>query len=113
MLSVLVQGFDRMGWDDMFPRQFKQGECEGWCSESFMVLVARPFTQDEDAGFKWVSEQDVVELVGVMPLKDGRDLMMFDRCFVKQTREEARKEQVEFIRKSMDRKEVKVDLLFP
>lgn len=108
MIAMSVEGLDRLNWDDMFPRKFRQGDCQGWCGESFIVLVSRPFTNDEDAGFKWIMEQDKVELVGVMPLPDGRDLMMFDRCFVLQSREEARREQVAYIKEALDKHAVKV-----
>lgn len=111
MIAMSVEGLDRLCWDDMFPRKFRQGEAIGWCGESFIVVISSPFTADEDAVFEWVMKQDVVELVGVLPCSDGRDLLMFDRCFIKQSREDARKEQVDFIRQALDREQVRVDLV--
>lgn len=110
-MHLLVEGLDRLGWNDMFPRQFKQGDCEGWCGESFIVLVSRPFTAEEDAGFNWIMEQDTVQLAGVMPLADGRDLMMFDRQHTKQSKSEAKREQVMFIKQRMSEKNIKVDVV--
>lgn len=110
MIELQLEGLDRLTWKDMFPRQFVSGECEGWCAETFMVLISRPFTADEDAGFKWLNAQDVVDLVGIMPLPDGRDLMLFDRCFVLQSRAEAKWEQERHMQVAFQRVGVRLDI---
>jgi hypothetical protein len=105
---IVLEGLDRVGWGDMWPRRIHSGGSEAWCGEAVIVACTRPFTAGEDAVLAWVTQQDAVELVGVMPLPDGRDLMLFDRSYLTQTSEEAHQEHADHLRKVLAQANVRV-----
>jgi hypothetical protein len=67
-----------------------------------MVAMTRPFTPDEDLVFDWVLKQDTCELYGICNLDDGRDLIVFDRTYGRQSRLDAAVEHQVHIRKVLE-----------
>jgi hypothetical protein len=68
-----------------------------------MIAVTRPFTTDEDLVFRWLNDQDGCLLYGVHHLRDGRDILVFERTFKKQTVEDALAEHRAHLRTLVDR----------
>ena len=98
VISVEVEGIEGLTWGDMWPRHAQFGECEGWCGSGLIVVVTRAFTPDEDLLFDWVERQDKAHLYGVHHLPDGRDLIVFERQWVKQSQEDAVAEHMDHLR---------------
>lgn len=88
MIAVEMNGVT-VAWSDLWPRYIAYGECEAWCGGGLVVCLTRPFTTDEDLLFDWVLKQDRCELFGIYHMEDGRDLIVFDRMFTKQSKHEA------------------------
>lgn len=97
-ITAVLTGFEDIGWDDLWPRKVTRDDSSAWVGGSMVVAVTRPFTAGEDVVFRWLTEQDAVELYGIYPLGDGRDLMVFDRLYLKQSRSEAVNEHREHLR---------------
>ena len=97
-IALSVEGFEGLQWGDMWPRHVKYGECEAWCGSGLVVVVTRAFTPDEDLLFDWVVRQDRCFLYGIHHLPDGRDLIVFERQFVTQSRDDAFTEHIEHLR---------------
>lgn len=98
MIALNVEGMESLAWGDLWPRHFASGECAAWCGGGLMLCIVRPFTRDEDKVFAWLMEQDTCELYGIAHLDDGRDLIVLDRTFTKQSRKEALAEHKNHIR---------------
>ena len=102
MISLSVEGAGALTWDTVWPRTYKLGDAEGYCGDTYIVTLSRPFTRSEDHLFRWLTEQDAVELYGLAHLSDGRDLMLFERLFVTQSREAAREEHAQHLRARLE-----------
>lgn len=74
---------------ETYTRTIKVGDSEAMFGPRFIVVISRPFTAGEDAIMTWVRMQDDSRLVDIVPLKDGRDFLVFERNYVKQTFAEA------------------------
>lgn len=98
MIALNVDGLESLKWEDLWPRHVAYGECEAWCGGGLIVCITRAFTPDEDLVFDWVMSQDSCELFGVAHLEDGRDLIVLDRTFTKQSRHDAQMEHQKHIR---------------
>ena len=91
-MSVIIDGLGDVAWGDLFPRKKLIGDGEAYLGGEFVVTITRPFTESEDDIFRWVVAQDGVKMYGVVPLGDGRDLILFERSHTTQTRIEAERE---------------------
>ena len=100
-IAMSIEGFEGLQWGDMWPRHVKYGECEAWCGSGLIVVVTRAFTPDEDLLFDWVVRQDKCFLYGIHHLPDGLDLIVFERQFVSQSREQAFEEHLAHLRKML------------
>lgn len=89
MISVESPELPGVVFADLWPRSFSQGDAEGYVGTDLMVTISRPFSKDEDALFKWLMRQDGCLLIGIKNLSDGRDLILFERRFTKQSEAEA------------------------
>lgn len=105
-IGLAVDGFEWMTWDDVWPRHFKSGDCEGWCGATMIVVVTRAFTRGEDLLFQWLELQDKCELYGVHHMQDGRDLIVFERLHVTQSAEDARREHVDHLQALLNKHSV-------
>lgn len=81
-----------VAWEDLWPRRAKFGEAVAYLGADVIIVISRVFTPDEDQVLKWVVAQDTCDLFGIQHLEDGRDLMVFNRRFDRQTRESAEQE---------------------
>lgn len=99
-INVAIEGniLDGVAYADLFPRTFLLGDARGYFGEEIIVTVSRPFTKGEDELFRWVVEQDGTQLFGIYGCEDGRDLIVFERLYTKQTREEAHEEHGRHLR---------------
>lgn len=97
-INVTLEGFSGLSWSELWPRHKRFGNCEAWVGGGLAICVTQPFTAEEDQLFRWVLEQDTCVLYGIHHMKDGRDLIVFDRTFTTQTREEAIREHQEHLR---------------
>lgn len=88
---------------DLWPRVIEFGDAQGFCGDKLIVTVSRAFTLDEDKVFRWVSAQDDVELIGMTHVPDGREIMLFERKFMKQSAEDARAEHAAHLRTVLSR----------
>jgi hypothetical protein len=86
---ITVEGLAGVEWADLWPRHFQQGDSEAWVGGTLMIALTRPFTVDEDQVFRWLNEQDGCLLYGVHHLRDGRDILLFERSFTSQSKEDA------------------------
>lgn len=89
-------------WADMWPRQFVVGGSEAYFGAESIVLITRPFTAGEDAVVTWAMLQDRCHLIGTHHMSDGRDLMLLQRLYEKQSREEAHLEQRRHLARKLD-----------
>lgn len=78
---------------ETYHKHVKVGESQGWCGPSLIVLVLKPFTPGEDAVIAWAMAQDETQLLDMVHLHDGRDYAVLARRHVKQTLQDALKEQ--------------------
>lgn len=101
-IGLVVEGFEGLQWGDMWPRHIAYGECEGWCGSGLVVVLTRAFTPDEDLLFDWVLKQDKCLLYGLHHQSDGRDLIVFERQFVTQSRDEAFQEHIMHLRRVLE-----------
>lgn len=62
----------------------------------FIVAFLRGFTPGEDAVMTWVRMQDDSRLIDIVPLKDGRDFVVFQRNYRTETFLDAYKEAERF-----------------
>ena len=70
---------------ETYTRWVRVGDSEAMCGPRFIVVLSRPFTAGEDAVMTWVRMQDDTHLMDIVPLKDGRDFIVFEREYTKQT----------------------------
>lgn len=102
MVQLAVEGVGALTWETYWPRRFRMGDAEGYCGEAFIVTISSAFTPAEDELFRWVVAQDSVELYGLSHLSDGRDIMLFERRYVKQSEDEARTEHRLHLRRVLE-----------
>lgn len=95
---ITVEGLAGVEWADLWPRHFQQGDSEAWVGGTLMIAMTRPFTVNEDSVFRWLNNQDGCLLYGVHHLRDGRDLLVFERVYSKQSKEEAIEEHRQHLR---------------
>lgn len=107
MISVDSPDLPEVTFADLWPRTFRQGTAEGYVGTDIMITVSQPFTPDEDALFKWLMRQDGCYLVGIKSVSDGRDLILFDRRFTKQTKAEAKEEHRRHLAGLLERLELR------
>jgi hypothetical protein len=50
-----------------------------------MVGKLRPFTVGEDAVLGWLTSQDDIVVADIVPMQDGRDFVVFQRQYTKQS----------------------------
>ena len=74
---------------ETYTRQIRVGDSEAMCGPRFITVISRPFTAGEDAVMTWVRMQDDTRLLDIVPLMDGRDFLVFERLYVKQTYQSA------------------------
>ncbi len=77
---------------ETYTRQIRVGDSEGMCGPRFITVLVRPFTAGEDAVMAWVRMQDDTRLYDIVPLRDGRDFIVFERQYLMQTYEDAYRE---------------------
>lgn len=78
-----------LDWAHAYPRKVKAGESEAYLGALDVIVISKPFTAGEDAVMSWVNAQDGVELSGITPIPDGRDLMLLTRQHTRQSLSEA------------------------
>lgn len=81
---------------ETYTRWVKVGDSEAMCGAHLIVTLSRGFTPGEDAIMTWVRMQDDTRLIDIVPLRDGRDLAIFERNYVKQTYAQALAETARF-----------------
>ena len=101
-MVIQVDGWDGVAWSDLWPHHIASGDSEAWVGGSLMVAVTRAFTYDEDTVFRWLVQHDDAVLYAVHHLTDGRDLMVFDRLFTRQDKEQALAEHRQHLRALMN-----------
>lgn len=77
---------------ETYTRWVRVGDSEAMCGPRLIVTLSRPFTPGEDAVMTWVRMQDDTQLIDIVPLKDGRDFIIFERLYTKQTYAQATEE---------------------
>lgn len=103
-ITVELEGMEDLSFTELWPRHERVGfNGEAWCGGSLIVTVTRPFTVEEDHIFLWVMKQDACQLIGVHHLPDGRDIILFERMFVLQSKVDAIQEHQEHLQKLLDR----------
>lgn len=102
-MVIAVDGWDGVAWSDLWPHHIEVGDCEAWVGGTLMIAVTRPFTYEENQVFQWLVEQDDAVLYALHHLRDGRDLLVFDRQFTKQHREDALGEHRAHLRALMNK----------
>lgn len=70
---------------ETYYRQIKVGDSEAMVGPRYIVAILRGFTPGEDAVMAWVSMQDSSRLVDIVPMGDGRDFVVFERQYTKQS----------------------------
>jgi hypothetical protein len=103
MIRVDFEGAPELTFDDLWPRSIAIGEARGYCGADVIIGISRVFTPEEDLLYQWINEQDGSDLFGIQHLSDGRDLIIFNRTFTKQTREAAEREHRIFLREVIHR----------
>jgi hypothetical protein len=88
-IQVDLEGFAGLEFDTLWPRFAQFGEARAYCGTDYIVVISKAFTPDEDLALRWVIEQDSCVLHTLTHLADGRDIMLFERLYHTQTREEA------------------------
>lgn len=81
---------------ETYMRHVKVGDSEGWCGPHYLTLLVRAFTAGEDAVAAWARAQDDALLLDIIPLKDGRDYIILQRLYTKQTYPDAIREKNAF-----------------
>ena len=100
---ISVEGLAGVEWADLWPRHVQRGDCEAWVGGTLMIAMTRPFTVEENDVFTWLTDQDACLLYGVHHLRDGRDLMVFERLYTKQSKDDALAEHRAHLRALMAR----------
>lgn len=103
MIDVSIEGIREVQFAELWPRSIKVGTAEAYCGDGLIITVSKCFTTEEDSVFQWAKAQDDSVLYAVQHLSDGRDLFVFERLFVSQTREEAREEHRAHLREWLSR----------
>lgn len=83
-------------WAETYTRWIRVGDSEAMCGPRFILTLSRGFTPGEDAIMTWVRMQDDTQLIDIVPLKDGRDFVIFQRQYTKQTYAQACEEARRF-----------------
>lgn len=95
MTSVEAQLEDLpVEWADLWPRHKRIGTAEAYCGAWMIITISRAFSADEDQIFQWALEQDQCSVWGIYHMRDGRDLILFDRMHTKQTVTDAEAEHL-------------------
>lgn len=81
-----------LSWGNSFPRALHAGGSEGYLGAHDIYLITRPFTKGEEQVLAWAEQQDGATLVEIVPLQDGRDLLILARDHTRQTRKDAENE---------------------
>lgn len=97
-ISVDIEGMPEVSWADLWPRQIHIGDAHGYVGADVIVTISKVFSKEEDALFHWVDSQDDCYLFGIQHLPDGRDLIIFNRNWRTQTREQAEMEHRSHLR---------------
>jgi hypothetical protein len=82
---------------DTYYRSVRVGDSEAHLGVLVVTALLRPFTPGEDAVVAWVLAQDACNLLDLVHLKDGRDLCIFERLYLKQSFEHAQTEADTYI----------------
>lgn len=98
-IQLEVEGFPDLAFAEMWSRSFRMGTAEGYVGAEVIVTVSRPFSPEENELFRWVVEQDGCLLFGIYNASDGRDVIVFERTYTKQSEEDAFAEQREHLAK--------------
>lgn len=88
-VSKFVAGF--------FSRRTECEDSRAYVGTYYAVTITRPFTRAEIHVFDWLVRQDSMELINIEHLDDGRDVMVFQRLYTSQTREQAIAERREHL----------------
>lgn len=77
---------------ETYTRQIRVGDSYAMCGPRFIVALMRPFTTGEDAVSLWCRLQDDTRVLDIVPLRDGRDFIVFERLHKNQSLADAYEE---------------------